>query len=206
MQTIDLLKNRDYTIIIDRSGSMSIKDTPRGKTRWEEVQESTRALAKKCDELDPDGITVYFFSTRFKRYDNVTYHKVTQIFEENDPMGSSNLAGALQDALDNYFQRKSKGETKPNGETFLVITDGEPNSHKEVINIIINATNKIDHNQEISISFIQVGKDKKASQYLKSLDEELQIIGAKFDIVDTLNIERIKKLSFTEVLINCILN
>jgi hypothetical protein len=62
--------NRDYTLILDKSGSMSITDQG-GKSRWSYAQESILALARKCEQLDPNGITVYTFSGRFKRYDNV---------------------------------------------------------------------------------------------------------------------------------------
>ncbi|MBA4450098.1 hypothetical protein FHK94_10850, partial [Cylindrospermopsis raciborskii CS-506_D] len=59
-----MLNDRDYTLIIDKSGSMSTRDQRGGKTRWEIAQESTIALARKCEEFDPDGITVYVFSGR----------------------------------------------------------------------------------------------------------------------------------------------
>jgi uncharacterized protein with von Willebrand factor type A (vWA) domain len=121
-----MLEQRDYTLIIDKSGSMSLRDQLGGKSRWEVMQESTLALASKCEELDPDGITVYLFSGRFKRYDNVTSSKVAQIFKENEPSGRTDLASVLQDATNNYFQHKAAGQTKPNGETILVVTDGEP--------------------------------------------------------------------------------
>jgi uncharacterized protein with von Willebrand factor type A (vWA) domain len=128
-----MLQNRDYTIIIDKSGSMYTKDQMGGKSRWALMQESTIALAYKCEELDPDGITVYLFSGRFKRYDNVTAAKVVQIFQENEPSGTTNLAAVLQDALNSYFQRKKSSQTKQNGETILVVTDGEPDDRKEVV-------------------------------------------------------------------------
>src|SRR4028118_1782481 len=101
-----MLEDRDYTLIIDKSGSMSIKDQPGGKSRWNVMQESTLAIASKCEEFDPDGITVYLFSGRFKRYDNVTANKVIQIFKENEPSGRTDLARVLQDATENYFKRK----------------------------------------------------------------------------------------------------
>jgi hypothetical protein len=94
-----MMSDRDYTLIIDKSGSMSTPDQVGGRSRWEIAQESTLALARKCEQFDPDGITVYVFSGRFKRYDDVTSAKVAQIFLENDPSGTTNLAGVLQDAL-----------------------------------------------------------------------------------------------------------
>ena len=114
-----ILQDRDYTLIIDKSGSMSIPDQRGGRTRWEEAQESTLAVARKCEQFDPDGITVYVFSSRFKRYDNVTASKVAQIFLENEPMGRTDLAGVLEDALNNFFQRKASGQVKAEGETIL---------------------------------------------------------------------------------------
>jgi uncharacterized protein with von Willebrand factor type A (vWA) domain len=204
--TNQLLSDRDYTLILDKSGSMSSVDKPGGRSRWEDAQESTLALARKCAQFDPDGITVYTFSSRFKRYDNVTASVVERIFLENDPVGSTDLAGVLKAATDDYFQRKMTQKTKPNGETILVITDGEPDDRKAVVQVIIDATQKMDRDEELAISFIQVGSDPTASQYLKLLDDELQKVGAKFDIVDTVTIDDMADMSLVEVLLNAIVD
>ena len=201
-----MLENRDYTLIIDKSGSMSTQDQAGRKSRWEAVQESTLALAKKCDEFDPDGITVYVFSSRFKRYDNVTADKVTEIFQENEPVGRTDLFSVLKDALDNYFQRKSSGEAKENGEIFLVITDGEPDDRKGVMKLLIEASRQIDKDEELGISFIQVGNDPKVTEFLKALDDRLEGAGAKFDIVDTVTLDRMAGSTLSEVLLNAILD
>ncbi|HBE16696.1 MAG TPA: hypothetical protein DEG17_05235 [Cyanobacteria bacterium UBA11149] len=201
-----MLEQRDYTLIIDKSGSMSVRDQQSGKSRWEVMQESTFALASKCEELDPDGITVYLFSGRFRRYDNVTSDKVVQIFTENEPSGRTDLAIVLQDALNNYFQRKGSGQTKENGETILVVTDGEPDDRKAVMKVIIEASRKMDRDEELAISFIQIGSDSQATKFLKILDDELQGAGAKFDIVDTVTIEDMEDMSLTDVLINAVVD
>ncbi|WP_346341798.1 VWA domain-containing protein [[Phormidium] sp. ETS-05] len=195
-----MLQDRDYTLILDKSGSMSTTDKPGGRSRWQESQESTLALARKCEQFDPDGITVYVFSGRFKRYENVTSSKVEQIFLENDPMGSTNLAGVLEDALNSYFQRKAAGQTKPNGETILVVTDGEPDDRKGVMRVIIDASRKMERDEELAISFIQIGTDVQATRFLKALDDELQSVGAKFDIVDTVTVEDMENTTLAEIL------
>ncbi|MGB3695336.1 MAG: VWA domain-containing protein [Spirulinaceae cyanobacterium] len=199
-----MLEDRDYTLIIDKSGSMSIKDQWGGKSRWQVMQESTLALASKCEDLDPDGITVYTFSGRFKRYDNVTAAKVSQIFTENEPSGRTNLTGVLQDALGSYFQNKASGQSKSNGETILVVTDGEPDDRKAVMRTIVEASRRIDRDEELAISFVQVGNDTEATRFLKILDDELQSAGAKFDIVDTITIDDMEDITLTEVLLNAI--
>ncbi len=199
-----MLDNRDYTLIIDKSGSMSTRDQIGNKSRWAVMQESAFALASKCEELDPDGMTVYVFSGRFKRYDNVTADKVLKIFQENDPSGRTDLAAVLQDALANYFQRKNTGNTKANGEMILVVTDGEPDDRKAVMKVIIEASRKMDRDEELAISFIQVGRDAEATKFLKVLDDELQGAGAKFDLVDTITIDDMEDLTLSEVLMNAI--
>lgn len=204
--TDSIVEERDYTLIIDKSGSMSTQDQPGGISRWETVQESTLAVARKCEEFDPDGITVYLFSSRFRRYDNVTSDKVAQIFQENDPMGRTDLAGVLKDATDNYFQRKAAGQTKLNGETILVITDGEPDNRKDVMKVIIEASRQIDRDEELAISLIQVGKDAMATRFLKALDDDLQGAGAKFDIVDTVTLDDMENMTLAEVLLNAIID
>ncbi|MBD2515375.1 VWA domain-containing protein [Nostoc sp. FACHB-973] len=199
-----MMSDRDYTLIIDKSGSMSTPDQVGGRTRWEIAQESTLALARKAEQFDPDGITVYLFSGKFKRYDDVTSAKVAQIFLENDPAGTTNLAGVLQDATNNFFQRKAAGQSKPNGETILVITDGEPDDRKAVFEVIINATRQMERDEELGISIIQVGSDAQATKFLKALDDQLQSVGAKFDICDTVTLDDLEEMSLVDVLTNAI--
>ncbi|KGF72343.1 von Willebrand factor A [Neosynechococcus sphagnicola sy1] len=198
------MKDRDYTLILDKSGSMSAPDQLGGKSRWQAAEESTLALARKCEQFDPDGITVYMFSSRFKRFDDVTASKVAQIFMENDPVGSTNLAVVLQDATNSYFQRKAARKTKPAGETILVITDGEPDDRRAVMEVIIDVTRRMENDEELAISFIQVGNDPGATKFLKALDEQLQEVGAKFDICDTITIDDMADMSLAEVLLSAI--
>lgn len=201
-----MLENRDYTLIIDKSGSMATPDQKGGRTRWVAAEESTFALASKCEQFDPDGITIYTFSGRFKRYENVTSNKVKQVFQENDPSGTTDLASVLIHATENYFQRKTAGETKENGETILVITDGEPDDRKAVMKVIIETSRRMDRDEELAISFIQVGTDPHATRFLKVLDDEMQSAGAKFDICDTITMDDMEDYSLSEVLLNAIID
>lgn len=199
-----VLENRDYTLIIDKSGSMSTPDQPGGKSRWDTAQESTLALARKCEQFDPDGITLYMFSGRFKRFENVTSAKVAELFMENDPAGTTDLASVLKDATDRYFQAKANGTAKPNGETILVITDGEPDDRKAVMRVIIEASRQMERDEELAISIIQVGNDQTATNFLKALDDQLESAGAKFDIVDTITMDDMENMTLKEVLLNAI--
>ena len=190
---------RQYTLIVDKSGSMSTTDMPGGKSRWSAMQENTLALARKIDQLDPDGITVYVFSGGFKRYDNVTSATVEQIFNENDPSGSTALHKVLEAALSDWASRRP-----PEGETILVVTDGEPDDRKEVMRQIIEYSRKMDADEELAISFIQIGSAQEASRFLRLLDDELQGAGAKFDIVDTVTPDDMDNLTLQEILLRAV--
>jgi hypothetical protein len=199
-----MLENRDYTLIIDKSGSMATKDKAGGLSRWQIMQESTLALASKCEELDPDGMAIYLFSGKFKRYDNVTAAKVSTIFQENEPNGRTDLASVLKDATNNFFQRKMQGKIPANGEIILVVTDGEPDDRKAVMQVIIDASQQLDRDEELAIAFIQVGTDEAATKFLTILDDDLGRAGAKFDIVDTITMHDMEDLTLREVLLNAI--
>jgi hypothetical protein len=193
----EVLAGRDYVLIVDKSGSMSTPDC-HGKTRWSAAKESSEALARKCAEFDPDGIDIYVYANTFKKYPNTTSDNVRRIFEENEPNGGTALDLVLKDAFDCYFADKKRPVT------ILVITDGEPNDKNAVSNLIINTSKRLEKDEEIAISFLQVGQDAVAGAYLKSLDDDLMKEGAKFDIVDTVTFDQMDNMTLTEVLINAI--
>ncbi|AHJ28032.1 hypothetical protein NSP_16980 [Nodularia spumigena CCY9414] len=163
------------------------------------MQENTLALARKCDQLDPDGINVYLFSGRHKFYSEVTASKVQQIFQENHPAGSTNLGGVLQAAFDDFFKRREQGLT-PNGETIIVVTDGEPDDRKPVYEQIILASRKIDSDEELAVLFFQIGDDPGATKFLRTIDDELTNAGAKFDIADVTTADEIEDIGFAAAL------
>lgn len=197
-----MLRDRDYTLIIDKSGSMALKDQPGGRSRWNVARESAFALAAKCEELDEDGLTLYLFSGRFKRYDGVTSSRVDQVWQENEPSGGTDLAGVLRHAFDAYFQRRGSGLGKP--ETILVVTDGEPDDPRAVIRAVMEASRKVRNGEELGVSFVQVGSDPNARRFLKLLDDELVGSGAPFDICDTVSLDEMETMGLTEVLLGAV--
>lgn len=199
-----MLSQRDYTLVLDKSGSMALRDAPSGRSRWSTARESTLALASKCEELDPDGLTLYLFAGKFRRYDNVTAARVDQVFVENEPGGGTNLAAVLEHAFDDYFARKKAGQTKPSGETIVVVTDGQPDDELAVMRAIVGASRRVVHGEELAVSLVQVGNDPGATRFLKALDDELVGAGAAFDLCDTVALDEVEELGLTEVLLRAI--
>jgi hypothetical protein len=197
-----MLNQREYTLILDKSGSMATRDQPSGRSRWAAARESTQALAAKCEELDHDGLTLYVFSSRFRRYENVTAERVVQVFGENEPSGGTDLAGVLGHAFSAYFERRARGKARP--ETIVVVTDGEPDDGRAVIRAVVDASRRIQRDDELAVSFVQVGADVGARRFLKLLDDELVSAGAPFDICDTVTLDEVEEMGLTEVLLGAI--
>ena len=84
------------------------------------------------------------------------------------------------------------------------MTDGEPDDRKAVMEVIITASRQMDRDEELAISMIQVGSDPQATKFLKALDDQLQGVGAKFDICDTITLDDLEDMSLTDVLLNAI--
>ena len=197
------LKDRDFVLVIDSSGSMGTADQRGGRTRWEAAKESTIALANKAAKYDPDGLTLFTFAGKHRRFDNVLdSQKVSQIFEEVDPNGSTNLDGVLDDVFSSYLARKTQGSTKPNGEIAVIITDGQPDDQTAVKKRIIDFSQKLDKDEEYGILFVQVGNDPGARAFLKALDDDLT--KAKFDIVDAITMDEMGDRTLSEVLAGAI--
>jgi len=195
-----MLSNRDYTIIVDKSGSMATKDQAGARTRWVTARESTEAFARKCEELDPDGLTLYVFASKFRRYERVTAERVGTVFVENEPCGGTDLAGVLEHAFSSYFERKGTAASRP--ETILVVTDGAPDDEKAVMRAMIKAAKRVGTQDELAVSFIQVGSDPGARRFLKILDEEMVRAGATYDICSTVTLDEAEGMGLTEVLMS----
>lgn len=209
---MSLLQNRDYTFILARTANDSGIKPPGFAQRWVVAQAAVLDLAKQCEALDPDGITVYVAQPcaeticRFQKYSQVTSANLEQIFEENASPQRINLCEVLQAALQDYFDRKARGATKANGEIVIVLIDGEPADRMGIARVIKEATQHMDRDEELGIGFVQIGEDLLAKGFLTALDDNLKSVGAKFDIVSTRLLDKIETESLSEFLLDILRN
>jgi hypothetical protein len=166
------------------------------------------ALAQKCEEFDPDGITIYISCKSrggFVEYKHTQSDRIQQIFASHYPPSELNLLDGLQLALNDYFARKSTGEAKANGEIIIVLIDGEPKNRMAIAQTIVKASQQIDRDEELGIGFAQIGDDMIAKGFLNALDNDLRTsAGARFDIVSTRSLAEIGPHSLTEFLLDVI--
>jgi uncharacterized protein with von Willebrand factor type A (vWA) domain len=195
--TTEQLKKYDFIVLVDKSGSMSTQDCPGGKSRWDYAQENVLAIARECQKYDDNGITVGVFANKLKLYENVTdgAGMLEKIFTENQPAGSTDTAGALDQVIQEYLSSKAKPII------VVIITDGIPDDEPALISVIVKATKKISTREEIGLEFIQIGKDQHAHAFLDRLDNNMTKEGAALDIVNTVTADDLGDRLISDVLI-----
>ena len=204
----NLLEDRDYTIIIARSDASRHHQHP-WYQEWIEAQASLIDLAKKCQQFDSDGITLYEASTPMWKYKNSNVARLAEILQRQNTEPDSakpteiNLEEALKASFSDYFASKPNPKGKK-GAIIVAVLDQKPANPTAVAEIIVSAANKIDKDEEIGVSFIQIGDDLKTREFLTDLDTHLQDRGARFDIVDTKFWHEIKRSSVVQFLIGAI--
>jgi len=202
-----VLRNRDYTFIIAKTADESAPNPPHFAERWGAAQEAIRVLTQHCEALDPDGVTVYIAgrdetdACSFSRHEKLTSQALMQVLAENYPPCQVILHQVLETAMARYFQRKAQGQSQPNGEIILVILDGEPEDRMAVVRVIKDATEQMETEHELRLSFVQIGEDAIATGFLTALDENLKAdAGARFDIVCSQQLQEIQPDSITSFL------
>lgn len=192
-----VLSEYDFTVVVDASGSMGTEDV-KGRSRWASVQETAEQFTRDLSKLDADGIGLVIFNGQaVQSFDGVTANELTKVFASTSPRSSTPLAEALTEAL----KLAGKSDKK---DFILVFTDGVPDDKAAAAKVIVDAANRQETDDALTILFVQVGSDAAATAYLRELDDNLK--GAKFDIVDAKTVNEAEAFATTADLVLAAIN
>ena len=211
---LDLLRDRDYTIILGKTTRSY--QVPHLSEAWENAQTTIKSLIQLCESLDQDGLTLYTAESRlehqagqadqpgirpgFRKLVNLKSEALAAAIAASCPPQSLECGLPLQEALRDYFDRKTKGLAKPNGEIILVFLDGEPADRWPMVRAIVEATRWVDRPDELAIGIVQIGNDSLATGFFQALDDDLYLAGAKTDIVDFEPITHVDEAALSQFL------
>lgn len=190
-------------VAVDISGSMNKKEKEYGyQSRFDFVKDQLGYLAADLAQFDEDGLDVITFNHDVKVERNVdSPDAVTELFAKNRASGTTNTTGAVLEAFKLHEEYREQPGFK--GTLVLVITDGTPNNKEGLKNTLVELSQKVAHHAEIGFTFLQVGVDKSAKDYLERLDD----LKVEKDIVDRKSFDKLmegEKLSLARVLADCL--
>ena len=167
------LKGYDTRFLIDDSDSMD----GRGWTTTKEVMAKIASIAVKYDR---NGVDVRFFNAYLENEERLNLDsatKVMSLFENLYPEGSTPTADKLEEELNEYIH-EYKHNRHIKGLNLIVITDGAPSPLQDVEGVIVKYARVLAQLDapplQVGIQFVQIGDEKGATDFLDSLDNDLQ--------------------------------
>jgi len=192
-------------------------------TRWEKTLVGADAIVAQVTKFDPDGVDVVVVGgglgaigeeesdftadcacAESSENGKIEWHrgvKNTKGLEakiaSQDPVGPCYMGKAMEQVLDEALEGK---DLRARPCSVLVLTAGKPDDAERLEEALQGAAEKVrdrggQANSPLSVTFIQVGKDKEASRYLRYLDKKMTASasdGNDVDIVDAMSYDEIK--------------
>lgn len=198
------LDNMDVRVLVDVSGSMN-----RGG-RFQAAIAAAAAFAGAAAEIDDDGIELGVFGAGAKMLGNAT------TAEEAASLLSGYGARDGWTETDKAVKLGAENRNPSKNTLCVIFTDGAPNAQgydaaTATANAIIDVSqtlapspNNPDDSDELTYLFVQVGDDDAAAAWLAQLDDDLEGMGARFDIVDAKNANDIAGRDIYEVAMEAI--
>ena len=187
---------------------MTISDQ-NGGTRGDRLGSAEQMVTDLLDTIFEFAIDkklpTYLFGSNAESVGELTNKmEVLQLFHDHTPEGSTNLSDTLDLALaENFEKTKEKFDEFP-GMTVIVITDGQPDSEVNVKNVLLKyadpVNDYIEKNEDLAISFIQIGDDQGAKAFLDEMDKGFEFNGDIVNICDTKTIDEVNILGVYRIL------
>ena len=167
------LRSYDTVFLVDDSDSMY-------GPRWHTTKHVLAKIATIAVLHDRDGVDIRFFNEHLDDKDRLhldSAEKVMNVFSKVEPYGSTPTADVLDRELRDYiFEYKSNRHKK--GLNLIILTDGEPDKGQDVAGVIAKFAKRLEELEaplrQVGIQFVQIGGDKKAANFLATLDNKLK--------------------------------
>ena len=175
-------------------GDKTDEDAP--PLRFEKAIIAMHGIVNQVSKIDPDGVDVVCFpgmggegGLEHDIYRNIKDTKGLEVMvTAQEPKGPCKMGHAIDVVLKEAFEKKRPC-------TILVLTAGRPDDYEELSQSLAAAAKRVKSERDLTITFVQVGDDEWATNYLRHLDNNLTTTnsdGMVIDIVDSVKDEDIK--------------
>jgi len=171
-------------------------------SKWEWCLSQASDLTRQSARVPNWAMTLVMFSNEFDVYHNISLQQIPQIYSRNGIFIGTKLARPLEEQLQAYFRQHLLGRKRPL--LVAVITDGKPQDMENLVEVIVNATRQMNDPNQVRITFLQVGCDRKGVRHLAELDSGLVPQGARYDIVDVVPFTKLSQIGLARSLVDTI--
>ncbi|EKM84256.1 hypothetical protein AGABI1DRAFT_88991 [Agaricus bisporus var. burnettii JB137-S8] len=180
-QLVQKLRAVKVVMVIDDSISMA-------GSLWRQARLALTGLVSTIEtDSNANGIDLCFLNNPTFESNIKSHDRIERLFNSVRPEGSTPTGSKLQELFNMYLPLVEDPMRGTPPTVIMVITDGVPTD--TVDKVIVGAARRLDNNnvplRRFGVSFVQIGDDPDAAEYLKELDDD---IGAKYtcrDMVDT---------------------
>ena len=180
--------------LLDMSGSMN------DENRLSNSKEVGLMILNELVEYDDDGmIHLVTFGGKVKEYGPVDIEKIEEFYRTARPDGGTPLAEAIEIIEDDILLRLNGAEAAH--QLVVITTDGLPNDQNGVVRAISRISKHVKSSEQLAFLFVQVGTDRRATEYLVWLDDNVKKHTNGLDLIDTIHFSKVSDMSIEQLII-----
>lgn len=181
---------------MESSSAMTSTDTPIGNSRWDYAKELCTSLSRIGVKINPSGIKVVFFNNVSVDHPALTPDRIDRTFQDHPITGANLVTAALKKSLDEFFSTPEDDRAETG---FVVLLASVPADGDQLLELLEEASDKVDSAQSMVIQFMQIGKDPLTKEFIEEVAMKLRSSDTSMDIVHTWNCDDMAKTSVAEI-------
>jgi hypothetical protein len=193
---IKTLKQSDFVVMVDKSGSMSNRLDDKGTTKWTWCRDHIWAFSQEAASIANKKITLVPFSQTYYVRKDCQPDDILRMFKQQAPGGGTDITTPLSKVLDDYQARHASDPL-----IVAIITDGEPTAGGDLAETIKTFSRSLSNPPKVKIIFFCIGSDTAGENLITRLDITLRNEGAKYDIVDSYKFAELQRIGLDKALL-----
>ncbi len=174
----NVLRQYQIAVVVDQSGSMNDGIGQSDTSRWQWCCKQLESFATEAQRASSQPLSLATFNHEYHIAHKCTAAQIAAIMNASKPNGGTEFAGPLKQVIDDYWRT-----TRQQPLLIVMITDGETNSGAAAEQVLRDATSRMTNNNQIKLVIFQIGDTGDGADFVRRLDHDLVLGGARYDIV-----------------------